>query len=238
MEIKTLKSSLSSKIASMLRLEIYEQALKSGDHLNEAQIATRLGVSRGPLRDAFFMLENEGLVETPPNGRTIVLGFSAKEISEYYDLRYYLESESIRKILASSDDPTYPQWLETIETLINESRMYLQYNNEDMFVVSDLEFHLAILSRAGNKIFIQVWKTLANMSRTIMEMNKRYLSNMQLHDIGNTFAFHDRILFGLKNRDLALTLNYLEQHLKKGTETYSMIIEHVSDMQEKVRLSK
>lgn len=234
----SLKTALSSKIANMLRREIYENTLKTGEHLNEAQLANRLGVSRGPVRDALHALESEGLVETPPNGRTVVMGFSAKEIADYYELRYYLESEAIRKILAGNEDESYRLWLESLEKLINESRMHLLYNNEEMFIVSDFEFHLAILSKAGNRVSIQVWKILANMSRTIMEMNKRYLANMQLHNISDTFAFHDRILLGLKTRDLEMALNNLKTHLIKGTETYSMIIGHVADMQEQSRLPK
>lgn len=226
----SIKTALPSKIANMLRREIYENTLKAGDHLNETLIASRMGVSRGPVRDALRILESEGLVDTPPNGRTVVQGFSIREIADYYNLRYHLESEAITKIIQDDHGPSYKQWLANLEQLVSDSKVYLEQNNEEMFSIADFEFHLALLNRAGNRISVQVWKMLANMSRTIMEMNKRYLSNLQLHNIQDTFAFHDRILTGLKNKDLAMALECLNQHLMKGTETYALIMEQVSGL--------
>ena len=214
----------------MMRREIYENTIKAGDHLNESQIAARLGVSRGPVRDALRILESEGLVETLSNGRTVVVGFNVKDILDYYDLRYYLESEAITKIIQSPDDESYSEWIEHLEQILQESQAYLDSNSEEMFTIADIEFHLALLTRAGNRVSVQVWKTLANMSRTIMEMNKRYLADMQLHNLHDTFAYHDLILLGLKTRNLELALDNLRHHLQKGTETYTKIMSQVCDM--------
>ena len=64
MQIKVntqLKTVLSVKVASILRQEIYSGKTRPQEHLNEVSIAARLGISRGPLRDAqlvFFKLNN------------------------------------------------------------------------------------------------------------------------------------------------------------------------------------
>ena len=231
----TVKTALPSKIANLLRREIYENTLKAGDHLNESQIASRMGVSRGPVRDAMKILESEGLVDTPPNGRTVVLGFTIKEIIDYYDLRYHLESEAITKIILSEYDSSYKNWIRHLEQIVSASRIHLEQHNEEMFTVTDFEFHLAILRRADNRISMQVWKLLANMSRTLMEMNKSYLANLQLHNVKETFAHHDRILLGLKTRNLEMALDSLKHHLTNGTATYSLIMEQVSDIKEQTK---
>ena len=226
-----LKTVLSSKIANILRQEIYKNTIKVGTHLNEAVIAARLGISRGPLRDAIHILENEGLVKTPSNGRSIAIGFSTKEINEYYELRYHLESEAIRKILSEPEDESYRDWLNDLEQLLNESKQYLKYNDKDLFTTADYHFHLSVLTRANNTISIQVWKMLANMSMTIMEMNKRYLVDKYIHDLSTTYEFHDKILLSLKNRDLDMALKNLQIHFQKGRDTYSKIIKSVTKMQ-------
>jgi GntR family transcriptional regulator of gluconate operon len=233
-----LKTVLSSKIANILRQEIYENTIKSGEHLNEAVIATRLGISRGPLRDAIHILENEGLVKTPPNGRSAVVGFSAKQITEYYELRYYLESETIRKILSEPEDKSYHDWLNDLEQLLNESKEYLKYDDKDLFTTADYHFHLSIHTRANNTICIQVWKMLANISMTIMEMNKRYLADKYIHDLNATFEYHDKILLSLKNRDLDMALKNLQIHLQKGKETFLKIIENAANTPLKSRPHK
>lgn len=224
-----LKTALSFKIANILRQEIYENTIKIGEHLNEAAIASRLGVSRGPLRDAIHILENEGLVSTPPNGRTVVMGFSAKEVIEYYELRYYLESQAIRKILSGPEDKSYSDWLNDMEQLLIKSRQYLKYEDREFFAEADYQFHLSINSRANNTICIQFWKMLANMSMTIMEMNKRYLADRYLKDLSSTFEYHDKILISIKNRDLNLALENLQTHLQKGRETFLKIVANVAN---------
>ncbi|MBU4292780.1 MAG: GntR family transcriptional regulator [Actinobacteria bacterium] len=228
-----LKTVLSSKIAGILRQEIYENTIKVGAHLNEAAIAARLGTSRGPLRDAIHILENEGLVKTPPNGRTFVVGFSTKEIIEYYELRYYLESKAIHKILSEPENQSYHDWLNDLEQLLSESKQYLKYDDKDLFTTADYKFHLSIHTRANNTISIQVWKMLANMSITIIEMNKRYLADKYIHDLNATFEYHDKILLSLKNRDLDMALKNLQIHLQKGKETFLKIIESVANMTSK-----
>jgi len=225
-----LKTVLSSKIANILRREIYENTIKVGEHLNEGAIAARLGTSRGPLRDAIHILENEGLVKTPSNGRTFVAGFSTKEITEYYELRYYLESRAITKILSEPEDESYYDWLKDLEQLLNESKVYLKYDDKNISPTVDFEFHLSIQTRANNTIFIQVWKMLANMSITIMEINKRYFADKYINDLNAAFEYHDKILLSLKNRDLDMTLKNLQNHMQIGKEAFLKIIEDVANM--------
>ena len=228
-----LKTVLSSKIANILRQEIYENTIKVGEHLNEGAIAASLGTSRGPLRDAIHILENEGLVKTQPNGRTFVVGISTREITEYYELRYYLESKAMGKILSEPENESYHDWLNDLEQLINESKAYLKYDDKDLFTTADFQFHLSIHTKANNIISIQVWKMLANMSMTIMEMNKRYLADKYIHDLNATFEYHDKILLSLKNRDLDMALKNLQIHLQIGKETFLKIIENVAKMPSK-----
>ncbi len=225
-----LKTVLSSKIADILRREIYENTIKVGEHLNETAIAAKLGISRGPLRDAIHILENEGLVKTPSNGRTYVVGFSTKEITEYYELRYYLESRAILKILSEPEDQSYRDWLNDLEQLLNENKTYLRNNDKNLSSTTDFQFHLSIQTRANNTIFIQVWKMLANMSLTIIEINKRYFADKYINELNAGFEYHDKILLSLKNRDPDMALKNLQIHMQKGKEAFLKIIEDVSNM--------
>jgi len=231
-----LKTALSSKTADILRQEIYENTIKVGVHLNEAAIAARLGISRGPLRDAIHILENEGLVKTPPNGRTFVVGFSTKEITEYYELRYYLESRAILKILSEPEDQSYHDWLNDLEQLLKESRTYLKYNNKNLSPTADFQFHLSIQTRANNTIFIQVWKMLANMSLTIIEINKQYFADKYTNDLNAAFEYHDKILLSLKNRNPDMALKNLQAHMQIGKEAFLKIIENLASMPSRPKL--
>lgn len=223
-----LKTALSSKIANILRQEIYENTIKIGEHLNEVAIASRLGVSRGPLRDAIRILENEGLVSTPSNGRTVVKGFSSSEIIDYYKLRYFIESEAIRKILSEPDNRSYREWLNGLEELLKRNRDSLKYDDKNLFAEADYQFHFSINKRANNVISLQVWKMLANMSMTIIEMNKQYMADNYVNGLIDALEFHDKVLLGLKKRDLDMALKNLKMHMEKGENTFFSIIKDIS----------
>ena len=95
----SIKTALPSKIANMLRREIYENTLKAGDHLNETQIASRMGVSRGPVRDALRILETEHLVVRTPHRGAFVTWLTRKDVDEIYSFREALELLALRFVL-------------------------------------------------------------------------------------------------------------------------------------------
>jgi len=151
--MENLKTKLSQKISDILRQEILQNKITEGDHFNEAVLAERFGVSRGPIREALRILETEGLVVTPPNGRTLAHQFTPDDIDSYYNLRYFIESESIKKILAAPADDSYWQWIDEMEQRLLKSREYLDSNDEGSFTQMDSEFHLSILTKANIKVY-------------------------------------------------------------------------------------
>jgi DNA-binding transcriptional MocR family regulator len=60
------RSNLAERVADLLRESIVNGQISTGTHLIEAEIAKQLNVSRGPLREAFRILETEGPFREPP----------------------------------------------------------------------------------------------------------------------------------------------------------------------------
>ena len=60
--------SLTDEIADIIRDRVLKGEYKIGEKIKENQIATELRVSRTPIREAFKILENEGLIEYKPTG--------------------------------------------------------------------------------------------------------------------------------------------------------------------------
>src|SRR5579863_2800607 len=81
------KHSLTTLVQDELERLILRGELAPGDKLNEAQLATRLGVSRGPVREAFRALEQAGLLRTEKNHGVSVKMLSLKEAEEIYQVR-------------------------------------------------------------------------------------------------------------------------------------------------------
>jgi DNA-binding GntR family transcriptional regulator len=84
--------SLTTLVLGELRRQIVGGELAGGAKLNEADIAARLRVSRGPVREAFRALEQSGLVRTEKNRGVFVRQLSLREADEIYELRAALDA--------------------------------------------------------------------------------------------------------------------------------------------------
>ncbi len=82
------------RITSILRKAIYAGEYKSGDELSLTDIAARLGISRTPVREAFQVLEGEGLITLRMNKGAIVNTIDRKFVQDTFEMRMLLESEA------------------------------------------------------------------------------------------------------------------------------------------------
>ena len=91
-------SSLSSVVQGELERMILSGELPPGEKLTEVALAARLGVSRGPLREAFRMLEEAGLVRTEKNRGVFVRSLPVEEAIDIFDLRATMEEFAGRRL--------------------------------------------------------------------------------------------------------------------------------------------
>ena len=75
-------TSLRHKISNNIRKAIFHGKLKPGDRLIEIDLANQMGVSRGPIREAMRMLEQEGVINSQPYKDTMVAEISLEEVLE------------------------------------------------------------------------------------------------------------------------------------------------------------
>lgn len=82
-------------IRDLLRARILDGQLDPGAEISQAQVAAEFGVSRGPVREAFRLLERDGLIEARVNHRARVTGLSVAELEHLYTLRVLNESVAL-----------------------------------------------------------------------------------------------------------------------------------------------
>ena len=87
------RKSLTQQVAEALREQILAGEYQQGQQLRQSEIAGKFGVSQIPVREAFQLLEAEGLVKNVPYKGAIVSRLAVSEIAEYFDIRSTLESE-------------------------------------------------------------------------------------------------------------------------------------------------
>ena len=93
------RRSLATQVADALRELIMSNTYRQGQQLRQDDLAKRLGVSHIPVREAFQLLEAEGLITNIPYKGAVVTRLSESEIEEYFDIRSTLEVDLLRRAI-------------------------------------------------------------------------------------------------------------------------------------------
>src|SRR6266566_3711171 len=109
--------SIQEKAYTHIRGKILSGEFARGAALSEASIARELGNSRGPLREAVRRLTAEGLLRPAPNGGSVVVDFSRREVAELYELREALEVYAAGK---AAEHGLHPSELDALQRVVNE----------------------------------------------------------------------------------------------------------------------
>jgi phosphonate utilization transcriptional regulator len=149
-----------SSLAAVVQQEI-ERAIMVGDYLpgaklNEAALAERLGVSRGPIREAFRMLDEAGLVRTEKNRGVFVRDIPIAEALEIFDVRAAMD-EWVGKKLA---DCIKAEQLKEIKALVAEMEQAVKAQDAHQYHVLNLKFHDRMVEATGNRKLADTYRKL------------------------------------------------------------------------------
>ncbi len=194
--------SRADEVHAQLKRDIAEFRLVPGDRFTETEISERLAVSRTPVRQALFKLQQEGFVEVLFRSGWRVLPFDFNRFEELYDLRMVLETTAVHRLcdgIAKVNDSLLAE-LTAIWLVAPEQR------STDMVEVAgwDEAFHCALVAAAGNAEMARVHRDVTERIRVI-----RRLDFTQQPRIAATYEEHGKILRAIQRKrggDAALLL--------------------------------
>lgn len=159
---KTLALVQSTSLTRLVAESIEELVLAGewppGHKLNEIALAQRFGISRGPLREAFRLLEESGLIRQEKNRGAHVREIKLSEAADLYDVRAGLDATAGR-LLAPRITP------EQVRTLrdMTEAMRSVPPDAVDRFHELNLGFHDCIVSMAGNPVLSEQYHRLTKL---------------------------------------------------------------------------
>lgn len=199
-------ASLSSAAQHEIERMILEGEIAAGTKLTEAWLSERLGVSRGPIREAFRMLEEAGLVRQEKNRGVFVREIPLEEALEIFDLRAAMD-ELIGRRLAET---ITADQLKAARSIVDKMDVAARTGDADQYHVLNLQFHDALVQFAGNRKLAGVYRRLV---KELALYRRRNLRDQAV--LPHSAAEHRAILKAIASGDAA----------QAGTAMYDHVIE-------------
>jgi len=211
---------LASVAYTRLKRSIFDFELFPGDRFSESDIASRLGMSRTPIREALVRLQREGYLDVQSKSGWTVRPLDFDLFEHLYDLRMVLETTAVRRLCEGEPRAESAAALAALEAI------WLVPEQERQVVASDVadcdeEFHLAIVMAAGNPEIARVHQTVTDRLRII-----RRLDFAQPARVDATYAEHAQILKALVRRRADQAVLLLRTHIETSQTEVRKITLH------------
>ncbi|QUS36761.1 GntR family transcriptional regulator [Falsirhodobacter algicola] len=192
--------------ASELRQRILNAVYPPGFQLKQDVLAAELGMSRIPLREAFLILEKEGLIRLLPHRGAIVAQLSPEEIDELFSMRMLMEPWLLERSAPRLTSADFAR-LHRIQT-----RYFKALNDHDvsMWNAINREFHMTLYQHAA--------------SHRMLALSDQLLAEVEIHtrtqllhipaDRERAVAEHAELLDACENGRFAEAADLLRAHIE------------------------
>ena len=207
-------------VFNTLREAILRGDLVPGERLMELQLASKLGVSRTPIREAIRMLEQEGLAITIPRKGAIVAGMTEKDMQDVLEIREALEELSVQ---VACDKITEEEIAELQKNMKNFEHS-LKSGDLKKMAQADVEFRDVIYRATDNPKLISM---LNNLREQMYRYRVEYLKNPQNHE--QLLKEHEAIYKDKEEKDKDAVTEMIRKHISNQVA----VVKHMIREQEK-----
>ncbi|MDE2079876.1 MAG: GntR family transcriptional regulator [Burkholderiales bacterium] len=186
---------------------MHDFRLVPGDRFSEAELGSRLGVSRTPVREALFRLRNEGLLDVESKSGWFVQPIDFARLEQVYDLRVVLESASVARLCARTEPAPELEALKAIWLVPAAERLT---DGREVGAL-DEQFHAALVRAAGNDEIARVHWDVTERIRIV-----RRLDFTRADRIEATYNEHAKILRCVMQRKLDQAQLLLRSHIEQS----------------------
>lgn len=210
-------SSLSQNAYERIQAMLLRSDIVSGAKISEEKLATELGISRTPVREAIRRLQFEGVLYQRPSSGTFVASPNRRALIETYEVRMALEQFAVQKAVRRMTSADVAELDRYCRDMLNAVRAFRDSGLPVMdgaalrdFLVADLSFHMLLMKSAGNQYMLKLIGDVHVRNRIFgSHSHKRTLRHA-----AKVWQFHARIARAVRIRDAASARRWLIRHMK------------------------
>lgn len=199
--------SLTSLVQEEIDRQITTGELAAGKRINEIALSERLGISRGPIREACRALVQAGLLEAVRNRGVFVRQIGPAEMAEVYDVRAALDNLAGRTL---AQRITREQ-LATLKQLVRRMDQAAKNQQIAEYYPLNLDFHRLIIEYAGNQRLAKIYAGL--IKELHLSRRRGLVQGGGLHFSNDE---HKNIVAALEARDPERTALLMQGHVLEG----------------------
>ncbi len=187
-----------------LRSAILYGHLEPGEQLGEAELAGRLGISRGPLREAMQRLVQEGLLHSEPNRGLFVITLDQGDVEDVYLARLAIERAACTLVMDRNRGEAVARLTEALEHLVEAARERDRVKMSD----ADQAFHEVLVSSSGSP-------RLERMAQTLLVETRMCLNALQdtYPEPDELVEEHRRLVDAISDGEEERLLRLIEEHV-------------------------
>jgi DNA-binding GntR family transcriptional regulator len=185
--------------------------LRPGEHVKEQALATRLGVSRNPVREACRALEQAGLVAIIPHRGVFIREVDLQDATDVFDIRAEMSGIVAREAVRNVS----PKSLDALSDLIKRMDEAVIANDADAHLEHNIEFHATLYRLADNKRIADLDRSLGN---ELLVYRRRGVASGG--GLGSSNQEHKGILAALVAGDAEEMARLLKAHISAGKNRF------------------
>jgi DNA-binding GntR family transcriptional regulator len=200
----------SDSVFDVLRNGILARTFEPGDRLDVKALATQLGVSPTPVKDAITRLAAEGLIEVRPRAGTYVAEIHPEAVAETFEIRRALECLAAETLVERVTPEFLERFAKTVEALekpVSSEASRVEHERRNV------ELHMAIVEGSGNKKLVELYKSL-NAHLTIAKIHRHRRPDAAR--LEQERKEHRAMLDALRARDTRTLVDTLAQHIRRA----------------------
>lgn len=204
---------LKEEIYDALHRQIIAGKYGTGEWLRQEEIASQMGVSMTPVREALDLLVAKGIAERVPYRGVRVRDMSEKDVVDAYGMRLFLEAMIARETALNIT----PEQIESLESIMAEMDRHVELSEMPQERQMSREFHAAIAEASGNNLLIQLYAIVSNAFPDWLLYEALYRKpELVSSSVAQTHDEHSAILEAFKKHDQDLAVKVSLEHVMES----------------------
>ncbi len=196
------RTSVADSAYAAIRNSVLSGRYEPGEQLVEARLASELGVSRGPVREALRRLCEEGLLLDVLHRGTFVREFGPRDLIDIYNVRIGLESVAVRLMVGAGRST------EPLASLVQEMRQAALVGDLNRLSALEFRFHEKLCELSGNPLLESVFRSISSQVQMALS-----LDNASYPDPIQIAIEHEPLIEAIERGDQKLAVQRITDHI-------------------------